>query len=103
MGTFIEAAADLPLVRHMLARSKDKPTSQAAAANATRFAGGHCRRILDALAVGAGTKDAIAARCGLTEQQVIRRMHKLEADGKVVAVGEDTSPSGCRETVWGMV
>ena len=100
MGTYIEANADIPLFRHMLARAADKPTSKAAGANADTFAGGHEAKILAALAVGPGTKDQIASRCGLTEQQVIRRMHKLEADGKVVAVGEDISPSGCRETVW---
>lgn len=102
MGTYIEANADIPLFRHMLARAADKPTSKAAGANAETFAGGHEAKILAALDAGPGTKDQIAVRCGLTEQQVIRRMHKLEADGKVVAVGEDTSPSGCRETVWGM-
>lgn len=100
MGTYIEANADIPLFR--LARSADKPTAKAAAANAEAFAGGHEAKILAALEDGPRTKDQIAVRCGLTEQQVIRRMHKLEADGKVIAVGEDTSPSGCRETVWGM-
>lgn len=100
MGTYIEANADIPLFRHMLARAADKPTSKAAAVNADAFVGGHEAKILAALEVGPGTKDQIASRCGLTEQQVIRRMHKLEADGKVVAVGEDTSPSGCRETVY---
>lgn len=98
MGTYIEANADIPLFR--LARASDKLTSKAAGANAEAFSGGHEAKILAALSAGPGTKDQIAVRCGLTEQQVIRRMHKLEADGKVVAVGEDISPSGCRETVW---
>lgn len=100
MGTYIEANADIPLIQHMLARATDRPTSMAAAAAAPRFVGNHEARILAALAAGQGTKDQLAARCGLTEQQVIRRMSKLEADGKVVAIGEATSPSGCRETVY---
>lgn len=98
MPTFIDSQCDLPLFA--AARRSDPPTSQAAAQAARAFASGHCRRILDALAVGPGTKDQIAARCGLTEQQVIRRMSKLEADRKVVAIGEATSPSGFRETVY---
>lgn len=86
-----------------LARKDDRPTSKAAGAVAEQeFAATHEGKILEALAIGGpGTKDQIAARCGLSEQQVIRRMSRLEAERKVVAIGEDSSPSGCRETVWG--
>jgi len=83
------------------ARANDPATSKAAGQAAERFAGGHRGRILDALASGPGTKDEIAERCGLTEQQVARRMSKLKAEGKVIEVGEAVSPSGNMETVYG--
>jgi hypothetical protein len=91
-------AIDLPL--WAAARRNDPPTSKAAGRNSRRFASGHCRRILDALAIGPGTKDEIAARCGLTEQQVARRMHELVGGGLVLEVGEAVSPTGNRETVY---
>lgn len=90
---------DLPL--WAAARRSDPPTSKAAGRNSRRFAGGHCRRILEALATGPGTKDEIAARCQLTEQQVARRMHELVGGGLVLEVGEAVSPTGNRETVYG--
>jgi hypothetical protein len=99
MGTYIEANADLPLVA--LCRRSDPPTSRSAAANAPAFTGSHEGRILAALAVGPGTKDELAARCGLTEQQVARRMNKLRLDGKVVEIGEAVSPTGNREMRYG--
>jgi len=83
------------------ARANDPATSKAAGEAARAFAGGHHRRILDALAAGPGTKDEIAERCGLTEQQVARRMATLKASGAVLEVGEAVSPSGNRETVYG--
>lgn len=83
------------------ARRNDPPTSQAAGVNSRRFSRGHCRRILDALALGPATKDQIAERIGsLDQQQVARRMHELVADGVVLEVGESVSPSGNRETVY---
>jgi hypothetical protein len=48
-------------------------TSKIAGTMAREFKGDHERRILEALAAGPGTKDEIAGRCGLSEQQVIRR------------------------------
>ena len=98
MGTYIDATCELPLFA--AARRSDPATSKAAAEAARAFAGGHCRLILDALADGRGTKDEIAARCGLTEQQVARRMHQLVRSGLVLEVGEAVSPSGNRETVY---
>ena len=98
MPTFIDSQCDLPLFA--AARRSDPPTSQAAAQAARAFAGGHFRKILDALAIGQGTKDSIAARCGLTEQQVARRMHELVRGGLVLDVGEAVSPTGNRETVY---
>jgi predicted ArsR family transcriptional regulator len=96
MGTFIEKNADLPLWR-----ATDPATSKAAAEAARSFTGEHERLILEALAAGPGTKDEIAARCGLSEQQVARRMHGLERTGRVQATGE-TRPSaaGRPATVW---
>jgi len=99
MPTFIDSQCDLPLFAS--ARRNDPPTSKAAAVAATAFASGHCRKILDALAAGPGTKDEIARRCGLTEQQVARRMHELRRVGLVVEVGEAVSPTGNRETRYG--
>jgi hypothetical protein len=100
IGTFIDRQVDLPL--WAAARAGDKPTSKAAGLNARRrFARGHGRRILEALALGPATKDEIAARIGgLDQQQVARRMHELVARGMVLQVGEAVSPSGNRETVY---
>jgi predicted Rossmann fold nucleotide-binding protein DprA/Smf involved in DNA uptake len=99
MPTYIDSQCDLPLFA--AARRSDPPTSKAAAVAAIAFASGHCRKILDALSAGPGTKDEIAQRCGLTEQQVARRMHELRRVGLVVEVGEAVSPSGNRETRYG--
>jgi predicted ArsR family transcriptional regulator len=68
---------------------------------AREFKGDHERRILEALAAGPGTKDEIAGRCGLTEQQVARRMHGLAQAGLVEATGTTRpSASGRPERVW---
>lgn len=96
--TSMEAIESLPIFA--AARRDDPATSKAAGEAASAFAGGHCRKILDALAAGPGTKDQIAERCGLTEQQVARRMATLKAAGLVLEVGEAVSPSGNRETVY---
>lgn len=83
------------------ARRGDPVTSHAAAAAAREFAGDHERRILEALAAGPGTKDEIAARSGLTEQQVIRRIHTLVRRGMVVDTGITRSTAtGRMATVW---
>ena len=96
MPTFIDSQVDLPLFRR-----NDPPTSKSAGINAKRFAAGHGQRIVDALASGPGTKDELAQRCGLTEQQVARRMHELRRLGLVVEIGEAVSPTGCAEAVYG--
>jgi predicted ArsR family transcriptional regulator len=88
--------ADLPLFRRT-----DPVTSKIAGVAAREFKGEHERRILEALAAGPGTKDEIASRCGLTEQQVARRMHGLARAGLVVATGGTRpSASGRPERVW---
>ena len=94
--TTIEAIESLPLFA--AARRADPPTSKAAAADAPAFAGDHARRIVEALAAGPAGKTEIGRRCGLTEQQVARRMHELRRAGLVERTGRQvTSASGCGE------
>jgi predicted ArsR family transcriptional regulator len=91
-----QRVADLPLFR-----STDPVTSKAAGRAAREFLGEHERRILEALAAGPGTKDEIASRCGLTEQQVARRRAGMLRDGLVVLTGERRrTPSGQTAEVW---
>jgi predicted ArsR family transcriptional regulator len=86
---------------HPLFRLLDPPTSKAAGKAAKEFARGHERKILDALAAGPGTKDEIASRCGLTEQQVIRRRAALLRDGLVVLTGDKRqTATGNAAEVW---
>ena len=87
---------DLPLFR-----TTDPETSREAGERAAEFAQGHERLILEALAEGPGTKDQIAGRCGLTEQQVVRRVAGLVRRGLVVVTGHGRSVSGCRERIYG--
>lgn len=84
-----------------LFRRSDPDTSKAAGERAREFLGDHERRILEALAAGPGTKDELAHRCGLSEQQVARRMAGMKRRGLVVDTGERrASASGCAERVW---
>jgi predicted ArsR family transcriptional regulator len=93
---YSESVADLPLFRRT-----DPVTSKIAGTAAREFKGEHERRILEALAAGPGTKDDIATRCGLTEQQVARRMHGLARAGLVATTGGTRlSASGRPERVW---
>jgi len=92
----VTRCADLPLFRRT-----DPATSKIAGVAAREFKGEHERRILDALAEGPGTKDEIAGRCGLTEQQVARRMHGMQRAGLVTPTGATRpSASGRPERVW---
>ena len=92
-----DAINDLPLFA--AARKTDPPTSKAAAAGAREFAGDHARRILDALEAGPAGKTEIGQRCGLTEQQVARRMHELTRTGAVERTGRAVkSASGSQES-----
>ena len=94
--TTIEAIEALPLFA--AARRTDPATSRAAAARAQAFTGDHARRILAAPAVGPAGKTEIGRRCGLTEQQVARRMHELRRAGLVERTGREVmSASGCGE------
>lgn len=86
-----------------LFRSTDPETSKAAgrAARETGLVGRHERLILEALAAGPGTKDEIADRCGLSEQQVARRRAGLLRHGLVALTGERRrTPSGNTAEVW---
>jgi predicted ArsR family transcriptional regulator len=84
-----------------LFRRTDPVTSKLAGVAAREFKGDHERRILEALAAGPGTKDEIAGRCGLTEQQVARRMHGLARAGLVETTGATRpSASGRPERVY---
>ena len=84
-------------------RKAGPDTSKAAgqAARETGLVGRHERLILAALEQGPGTKDELAARCGLSEQQIARRMAGLTRRGLVVDTGQRrASASGCAERVW---
>jgi predicted ArsR family transcriptional regulator len=97
MSDYYSTAVDeLPLFRRT-----DPVTSKTAGQAACKFLGDHERRILKALAAGPGTKDEIAIRCGLTEQQVARRRAGLLRHGLVVLTGERRrTPSGQTAEVW---
>jgi predicted ArsR family transcriptional regulator len=90
-----------PLDTLPLFRRTDPVTSKIAGTMAREFKGDHERRILEALAWGPGTKDEIASRCGLSEQQVARRMHGLARAGLVETTGTTRpSASGRPERVY---
>ena len=96
MPAFIDSQCDLPLFRRT-----DPVTSKIAGTMAREFKGDHERRILEALAAGPGTKDEIASRCGLSEQQVIRRRAALLRSGLVVLTGDTRrTASGSTAEVW---
>ena len=84
-----------------LFRTTDPVTSNVAGTRAREFRGEHERLILQALSEGPGTKDEIAARCGLSEQMVIRRRAGLLRAGLIVLTGERRrTPSGNTAEVW---
>jgi len=96
VSDYFSETIDLPLFR-----KADPVTSKIAGTAAREFKGEHERRIIQALAAGPGTKDEIASRCGLSEQQVARRMHGLARAGLVQTTGTTRpSASGRPERVW---
>lgn len=96
MGKFIDRQVDLPLFA--TARASDPPTSKAAAVRARSFVGEHYQKILRSLLAGPGGKSEIGRRCGLTEQQVNRRMAELRRAGWIERTGRLVeSESGCEE------
>ena len=87
------------------ARASDPPTSKAAARSVTpRMKTEHEGLILVALECGAAGKTRIAHLCGLTDQQVIRRMRNLVRAGLVVPTGREVpSAAGRAEMEWRLV
>lgn len=83
-----------------LARHDDADTSRDAA-EAMVESGAvvrHERMIVAALSAGAASKCEIARRCGLSEQQVNRRLAELRRRGVIERTGRDgISDSGHRE------
>lgn len=94
MSDYYSTAVDeLPLFRRT-----DPVTSKAAGRAAREFLGDHERRVLEALAAGPAGKCEMARRCGLTEQQVNRRLAAMRRDGLVERTGRTVaSDSGCGE------
>lgn len=85
------------------ARGTDPATSHAAAAAVPEFAAGHYGRILLALQDhGPATVAELAARLGMGEQQVNKRLPELERAGAVSVLAGVTRPgaSGRRQRVW---
>lgn len=96
-------ADDSGLPLFATARARDPATSVAAAQSMTAAAvDEHERLILIALAAGPGGKTALAARIGsMSDQQVIRRMKRLERLGKVERTGLEVMSAARRgETEW---
>lgn len=87
MGTYIEADADLPLVR--LCRRTDPPPSRAAAAATPSFARGHRARIVAALEAGPAGQTELARRTGLTVAAVSKRLHELRKAGAIEPTGRE--------------
>lgn len=94
MSDYYNTAVDeLPLFRRT-----DPATSKAAGQAAQEFLSDHERRILEALADGPAGKCEMARRCGLTEQQVNRRLAGMRREGLAVRTGRTVpSDSGCSE------
>lgn len=88
-----ESADTLPLFGRT-----DPVTSKIAGTEAKAFRGEHERLIIQALAHGPAGKCEIARRCGLTEQQVNRRLAVMRRTGAVEHTGRVVpSDSGCCE------
>jgi len=99
---FRPAPDDSGLPLFASARRSDPPTSHAAAQAVTpRMKHVHEGLILVALECGPAGKTRLAELCGLTDQQVIRRMRSLEREGLVVRTGREVlSAAGRAETEW---
>lgn len=102
---FRPAGDDSGLPLFAAARRSDPETSKAAARAVTpRMKTEHEGLILVALECGPAGKTRISELCGLTDQQVIRRMRALVRDGLVVPTGRDVpSAAGRAEMEWRLV
>lgn len=102
---FRPAGDDSGLPLFAAARRSDPETSKAAARSFTpRAKNEHEGLILVALECGPAGKTRISELCGLTDQQVIRRMRALVRDGLVVPTGREVpSAAGRAEMEWRLV
>ena len=102
---FRPAADDGGLPLFASARRSDPPTSHAAARAVTpRMKHIHEGLILVALECGPAGKTRLAELCGLTDQQVIRRMRNLVREGLVAPTGREVpSAAGRAEMEWRLV
>ena len=78
------------------ARASDPPTSHVAAKRAP--VAGHCRLVLEALAVGPAGQTEIARRCGLLPHEVNKRLADLHRAGLAALTGRKAN--GGREREW---
>jgi hypothetical protein len=78
------------------ARASDPPTSHEAAKRAP--VAGHCRLVLEALAVGPAGQTEIARRCGLLPHEVNKRLADLHKAGLAALTGRKAN--GGREREW---
>lgn len=95
-----QLAIDFDARKH--ARRRDPSTSKAAALDAERWVLTQAGRVYAALkALGPAGKTRIAARAGLSDVQVARRLADLE-DARLAAPLEQTEPSsnGKPERIW---
>jgi hypothetical protein len=85
--------AELPLFA--AARKTDPATSHEAAKRAP--VRGHCRKVLEALAVGPAGQTVIGRRCGLLPHQVNKRLADLARIGLVEVTGRRVEDGAERE------
>jgi predicted Rossmann fold nucleotide-binding protein DprA/Smf involved in DNA uptake len=92
-------AIDMPLFA--AARKSDPTTSHAAAARVKEFRSQQHAAILEALAAGPAGASRIAERCGLNSHQVGKRLHELEAAGRIALTGRTVASASRRgEREW---
>ena len=83
-------------------RRRDPDTSFDAAKSMRQAASVHCALILNALkTMGPASASQLAARTGLTQVQIARRLPDLEKDGKARPTDQTRkTASGRQERVW---
>jgi predicted ArsR family transcriptional regulator len=83
-------------------RKRGHATSVAAAQSMEKTAGSLCVRIFKCIRDhGSATHSEIAARLGMTPEQIHKRLSDLEEDDLIIASGiTRPGPSGREQTVW---